>query len=119
MKSGTYEFYFEDQQRWSRAISERYAAVEIRSKRDVDRFAAENSQLTEELQMSMEKALRRSRAKLLKSMPVENVTKSIALMMEVDSRLFGKMDSEEKENLKAELDELEKIVKSFQKLLTR
>ena len=48
-----------------------------------------------------------------------NVTKSIALMMEVDSRLFGKMDSEEKENLKAELDELEKIVKSFQKLLTR
>ena len=40
-------------------------------------------------------------------------------MMEVDSRLFGKMDSEEKENLKAELDELEKIVKSFQKLLIR
>lgn len=119
VKSGTYEFYFEDQQRWSRAISERYAAVEIRSKRDVDRFAAENFQLTEELQMSMEKALRRSRAKQLKSMPVENVTKSIALMMEVDSRLFGKMDSEERENLKAELDELEKIVKSFQKLLTR
>ena len=119
VKSDTYGSYFEDQQKWSRAILERYAAVEIRSKRDVDRFAAENPQLAEELQISMEKALRRSRVKQLKSMPLENVSKSIALMMEVDSRLFGKMDSEEKENLKAELDELEKIVKSFQALLRR
>ena len=119
VKSDTYGPYFEDQQKWGRAIAERFAAAEIHSKQDVDRFAADNSQLTEELQLSMEKALLRSRAKQLKSKPVEHVTKSIALMMEVDSRLFGKMDAEERETLKAELDELEKIVKSFQKLLTK
>ena len=37
--------------------------------------------------------------------------------MEVDSRQFGRMNTEEKETLKAELDELAKIVDGFRKLL--
>ena len=53
----------------------------------------------------------------LKAKPSENVSKSISLMMEVDPRQFDRMSTEEKETLKAGLDELSKIVTGFRKLL--
>ena len=117
IKNGTYTAYFEDQRKWEQAIQEKFSAIEIRSKADVDRFAEDNAAITEELQMSMERALLRSRSQQLKSKPSENVSKSISLLMEVDSRQFGRMNNEEKETLKAELDELAKIVDGFRKLL--
>ena len=117
IKNGTYNFYFEDQQKWSQIIQEKYANAEIRGKADVDKFAKDNADITEELQMSMERALLRSRSKQLKAKPSENVSKSISLMMEVDSRQFARLDSEEKEKLKSELKELAMIVESFRKLL--
>lgn len=117
IKNGTYNFYFEDQQKWSQIIQEKYANAEIRGKADVDKFAKDNADITEKLQMSMERALLRSRSKQLKAKPSENVSKSISLMMEVDSRQFARLDSEEKEKLKSELKELAMIVESFRKLL--
>lgn len=119
IKNGTYDSYFDEQQKWSAVIKDKYETVDIHSKEDVDRFAEENSSITEELQLSMERALLKSRSQLLKNKPAENVSKSIALLTEVDSRLFGKMEAEEKENLKAELDELARIIESFQKMLSR
>lgn len=117
IKNGTYNFYFEDQQKWSQIIQEKYANAEIRGKADVDKFAKDNADITEKLQMSMERALLRSRSKQLKAKSSENVSKSISLMMEVDSRQFARLDSEEKEKLKSELKELAMIVESFRKLL--
>ena len=93
--------------------------MEVRSKEDVDRFAAENPQITEQLQNSMERALLRSRAQQVRNRPSENVTKSISLLMDVDPRLFGKLSEEEKDTLKAELQELERIVQSFKKQLEK
>ena len=117
IKNGTYTSYFEDQQKWGQAIQEKFTVVEVRGKADVDRFAEDNAAITEELQMSMKRALLRSRSQQLRAKPSENVSKSISLMMEVDSRQFGRMNTEEKETLKAELDELAKIVDGFRKLL--
>ena len=44
---------------------------------------------------------------------------SINLLLDVDPRLFGKMSEEEKDDLKAELLELERIVSSFKKQLEK
>lgn len=117
IKNNTYLSYFEDQQKLGQAIQEKFTAVEVRSKSDVDRFAEDNAAITEELQMSMERALLKSRSQQLKAKPSENVSKSISLMMEVDSRQLSRLNTEERENLKAELDELAKIVDGFRKLL--
>lgn len=117
IRNNTYTAYFDEQEKWNLIIQEKFGAVEIRSKSDVDRFADDNSDITEELQLSMERALRRSRSQQLKARPAENVAKSISLMMDVDARLFGRMDIEEKESLKSELDELASIVENFRKLL--
>lgn len=119
IKNGTCDSYFEEQQKLAETIQGKLGAAEIHSKEDVDKFAEQNASVAEELQVSMERALLRSRSQLLKNRPAENVSKSIALMMDIDSRFFAKMDVEEKENLKAELDELKRIVEGFQKMLLK
>ena len=119
IKNDTYGTYFEEQKNLSGEITEKLAAAEIRSKEDLDRIAGENNHLTEQLKDSMERALLRSRTQQLKNKPSENVRKSIDLLMDIDPRLFGKMGEEDKEELKAELLELERIVMSFRKQLER
>jgi REP element-mobilizing transposase RayT len=64
-------------------------------------------------------ALLRARSAQLRNKPSENVEKSIALLMDIDPRLFGRLDEEEKETLRAELDELKKIVTKFQRQLSK
>ena len=117
IKSGMYKSYFEEQEKWGQILSSKYADADIHDKADIDRFAANNSDITEELQLSMERALLKARSQQLKTKPSENVSKSISLMMEVDSRQFSRMNTEERETLKAGLDELAKIVDGFRNLL--
>lgn len=119
LKNGAYDTYFAEQQKIGQDISEGFSAIEVKSKADVDRFAQENVKLTESLQISMERALLRSRAQQIKAKPSENISRCIEMMMDVDQRLFIKMDYEEKEELKVELDELAKIVESFRNALSR
>ena len=101
IKSEMYESYFEEQEKWGQILSSKYAEADIHDKPDIDRFAANNSDITEELQLSMERALLKARSQQLKTKPSENVSKSISLMMEVDSRQFRRMNTEERETLKA------------------
>lgn len=119
IKNDTYDSYFEEQENWTKVICDKYSRLNVHSKEDIDKFAEENENIAEELQLSMKKALLKSRSQLLKNKPVENVYKCISLMSEVDSRLFSKMDIEEKENLKTEMEELARIVARFQELLSR
>lgn len=117
IRTDTYDSFFEDQSKICSSVMDLYKNEEIRSKPDVDRFANQHNELTEELQMSLQRALLRSRSQQMKAKPSENVTKCINLMMDVDSRMFERLSDEEKEILKAELDRLEKIVGSFRKML--
>ena len=117
IRTDTYDSFFEDQSKICSSVMDVYKNEEIRSKPDVDRFANQHNDLTEELQMSLQRALLRSRSQQMKAKPSENVTKCINLMMEVDSRMFERLSDEEKEILKAELDRLEKIVGGFRKML--
>lgn len=119
IKNGTYDTFFEDQQKWADVIKSEYDQAEIHTKEDIDRFAEQHGSITEELQMSMERALLKSRSQLLKNKPAENISKCISLITEVDSRLFSKLDEEEKENIQAELEELKRIVERFQQILAR
>lgn len=117
INSGTYKSYFDDQRRLADIISHKYSTITICSKDDVDRFALENSEIKEELQMSMERALLKSNFHVQKTKPAEKVAESISSMMEVDSRLFDKLDVDEKEKLRSELDELARIVDKFRRML--
>ena len=117
IRSDSYREYFEDQRKWDAVIHEKLQGKEIRTKEDVDVFASENTDIADELAMSMERAMLRSRSQKLKEKPSENVAKSIALMMDIDTRFFNRLGTEEKESLKAELGELIRIAETFKELL--
>ena len=113
VKNDLYEEYFEDQKRLGQRIRELFSAVSVSTKADVDRFAADNTKITEDLQLSLEKALLRSRSKALKAKPMENAEKGYALLMDIDPRQFGRMSTEEKEDLKSKLKDLSTLAERF------
>ena len=117
VRNDAYQEYFDDQEKWNAVIRETLAETEVHGKEDIDRFAAENTDLAEKLEESMERALLRSRSQKLKEKPSENIKKSIDLLMDVDTRFFDGMDTEGKESLKAELEELIRIATTFKGLL--
>ena len=117
IRNQTYASYFEEQCRWSEVIARKLADASIRTREDTLRFAGENPEITGAMQTSMEQALLRSRNTQLKNRPGETVAKCIASMTEVDPRLFSRMGTEERESLKAELEELELIVRRFRAML--
>lgn len=119
IKNGTYGSFFTKQQKLSDKINGKYTATAIHSKIDIDMFAKDNESITNELRDSMDNALFELRARLLKNNPAENITKAIARLMDVDSRLLARLGIEEKEKLKTELDELSRIVERFRNELTR
>ena len=117
VRNDAYKTYFEDQMKWDAVIREKLSQTEVRTKEDIDRFAAENSDIADKLAEAMERALLRSRSQKMKAMPGENVAKSISLLMDVDTRAFNRMNNEEKESLKAELSELIRIAETFKGIL--
>lgn len=117
IRSNSYREYFEDQRKWTAAIYEKLQGKEIHTKEDIDAFALENTNIADELAVFMERAMLRSRSQKLKEKPSENVAKSIALMMDIDTRFLGRLGTEEKESLKAELGELIRIAEAFKELL--
>ena len=119
IKNGDYAGYFAEQEQFTKTVEDKLAVIEIRSKEDLDCFAAENAPLAEQLQNSMERVLLRARAQQVRNRPSENVGKCISLLMDVDPRLFRKLSTAEKDTLKTDLQELERIIQSFKKQLEK
>ncbi len=93
VRNDAYKEYFEDQKNRDAVIREKLAETEVHGKEDIDRFAAENTDIADKLADSM------------------------SLLMDVDTRFFDRMNTEEKESLKAELGELIRIAETFKGLL--
>lgn len=112
-----YTQYFEDQKGIGDEISNLFSKANIRTKDDVDAFATDNNQFVAKLQNSLEKALLRYRAITLKNKPADNVSKGIDLLLDIDVRLFDKLDDAEKGKLKTALDEMKSISEKMSKML--
>lgn len=112
-----YRYYFDEQQKISEFIRSELEKTEIRTKADLDRFAETHNNIAEEMQSSMERSLQHYRTMQLKAKPSENVSKCISLLMDVDPRLFSKLNDEDRNELKQDIEQLSKIVESFRKLL--
>lgn len=117
VRSGEYPAFFTEQMALNDLIRERLNGCEIRTKEDLDRFTAENPVFAEELRASLERTMLRSRSAQLKSKPAESVGKCISQLRDVDPRLIERLDPEEKETLRAGLDELARITAELRRLL--
>lgn len=119
VNKGSYQNYFDEQRILADELREEYESVEVHSKFDVDSFASENGPIAEEMQSSMENALQRTRAKVLKAKPVENLEKSIALLDDIDLRLISKLDEKEKEKIENGISRLIGITKQIKETLDK
>ena len=113
VRNNTYQDYFQDQKQYVEAISEALAEKEIHSKDNIEQFAKDNLEITKKLQLSMENAMRKSREQQLKLRPSDNITKSIALLKEIDKRLLGSMDIDEKDSFRARLEEMKSVIEDI------
>ena len=114
-KNDTYKGFFEDQQRIIAQISVPFSEADIASKADVDHFAQDHAFHGEELTLSMERALLRSRSAQLRSKPSENITKALSLLRSIDARQIGIMDPRETAELDSALDELENVIRELRR----
>ena len=117
VRSGNYKTYFDEQKEISEEINKKLANISNRTKENLDNFAQENSHLAEQMRFSMEKALRSHRSQQIKTKPIENVANCISLLLDIDSRLFDKLDPDEKATLSSELTNLLETAENLKKLL--
>ena len=113
IKNNTYVVYFEEQKRIGDRILELYNCRNIEKKEDIDAFSRDNDDISQELQLSLQKALLLSRRQLLTAKPAENAAKSVSLLTEIDKRMFDKMDEAEKQTILVELNRLSEAITTW------
>ena len=118
VKNGLSEDFFSEQDNINKQITEKFSGVTPSGKADLDKFAVDCGELADDIRCSMERALIRTRTQQLVNRPSENLLKCKTLLTDIDPRLFGKLEEEEKKSLIAELEELSRIADSFTKILS-
>ena len=108
-----YGTYFEEQKDLCAKLREKFEPAVIRSQQDVAGFVSANRALADELRTSLEKAMLRASSQQMKARPSATVSKCIGQLMDIDTRAFSRMEEEDKETLRANLDEMAKIVETL------
>ena len=98
-------------------IGEKFSNLTPSGKADLDKFATENADLADNMNASLERNLLRMRTKNLVNKPSENVAKCQSLLLDIDPRLFYKLNAEEKKSLIDELDRLIRMANDFKEKL--
>ncbi len=119
IRSGYYKAYFDEHNEVHTKIRDLISKGEIRSKEDLDRIAFEHGIVTDQLRANLERAMFTSRSVQLHSKPAEHVGKCINLLLDIDPRLFDRLDPDERDNIRAAMDELSKLVEDFRKRLSQ
>ena len=97
MDSGLYSSYIKKQVKIADEIEEKKKESPVTNKKELDEFIAKNEDLTEELQISMDRSLLQSKKAQTKSKPSQIVTKSLSMLMDIDTRIIDTLSESEKE----------------------
>lgn len=117
LKNNTYDMYFVEQITLNDQIHMKWDEYIVKEKIDVDKFAHENEDISEAMQLSLQAALLRSRRQQLRAKPIENVEKSLDLMTEFDAAMFERMGMDERKRLRRELEHLLNVITGYQEKL--
>ena len=112
-KNGFLPAYLKEQERIGREIQTRVVQFGPDSKAAIDHFVAQSEDLTDELELSMDKSLLKAKKKETRSKPAQMVTKSIAMLRDVDTRVVEKLNDAEREKLRQQVSKLSQMVDQF------
>ena len=110
MDSGFFSAYMKKQKTIVSELEEKKSANPISNKKDLDVFIKANEDIAEDLQVSMDRSLNQSKKEQTKSKPAQIVTKSLSMLMDIDTRILDKLSEGEKEKLNAQLGRLTEAV---------
>ena len=113
MSSEVASDFLAEQDAIAKQVKSVFEMVIPESKADLDNFALANRILADDIMSSTEKSLLFMRTQSLMNRPGENVSKCKNLLMDIDPRLFSKLDDDEKTQLRSELDYLSRIVENL------
>jgi len=109
MDTGFFSSYLKKQKRINEDLTARLEEVEITNQSDIKEFVSSNEDITEDLQISMDKSILQSKKAQTKRKPSQMVNKSISMLMDVDTRIIETLSPEEKEKLSGQLNKLKGI----------
>lgn len=104
-----FKSYMQMQNKFCEQLSSAIEEYGIGGMADIEEFIEKNGEMKKELGLSMEKALSQTKKAQTKSKPSKNVMKCIDLLMEIDTGIFEKLSSEERETLLSQLNKLSEI----------
>lgn len=111
MDSGFFSSYMKQQKQIGDELKSKKDSANIKNKKDLQEFVKKNEDAREDLQMSMDRVLLQTKKEETKKKPSQIVNKSISMLMDVDTRIVGKLSYEEKTKLKNQLSKLTSAVK--------
>lgn len=106
MDSGLYSAYIKKQSKIADEIEEKKKEQPITNQKELNQFVKENEEFAEDLQISMEHSLQQSKKAQTKNRPSQIVTKSLSMLMDIDTRIVDKLSETEKEKLQTQLHRL-------------
>lgn len=119
MDSGLYTSYIKKQNKIAEKLEEKKAEADIHNKRDLENFVKANEETTEELQIAMDRSLLQSKKAQTKSRPSQIVSKSLSMLMDIDTQIFDKLSDAEKDKLSAQLHKLTDAVSLIEEEVSR
>ena len=113
MESGFFNAYIKEQERIGAALKEDLDEVMPENKKDLEYFASTHQEIAEDLQMSFDRSLLRTKRRETRNRPSQIISKSITLLKGVDTNIFEKLTDSEKDNLRSQIDRLSAVVERF------
>jgi hypothetical protein len=114
MDSGMFPSYMKKQMQIVEELEEKKKEQPITNQRELEVFVKENEEISEDLQISMDRSLMQSKKEQTKSRPAQIVSKSVSMLMDVDTRILDKLSDGEKEKLQSQLHKLTDAVALIQ-----
>lgn len=111
MDSGFFSSYMKQQRQIADDLKKKKEEANIHNKKELEEFIKNNEDARDDLQISMDKVLLQTKKEETKKRPSQIVNKSISMLMDVDTRIVGKLSYEEKTKLKNQLSKLTSAVK--------
>lgn len=109
MDTGFFNSYIKKQNRIHEELAERMENVDISNQNDIKEFVKANEDITEDLQVSMDKSVLQSKKAMTRSKPSQMLNKSISMLMDVDTRVIETLNNEEKAKLGMQLAKIQGI----------
>lgn len=110
MDSGMYTSYIKKQVQIVDKLERQKKEQPITNKSELDAFVQKYEDITEDLQISMDRSLLQSKKAQTRAKPAQIVSKSVSMLMDIDTRILDKLSDVEKEKLQKQLGKLSDAV---------